>query len=69
MTDKIAPFWILVHLEVIKLCIKLGEEIASKISEEAHGKGCLSPLMLMNCAWLTPELVRRAEPKSSAFHT
>lgn len=37
MIDKIGRFWILVHLEVIKLCSKLGEEIASTISEKAHG--------------------------------
>lgn len=38
MIDKIIPFWILVHLEVIKLCSKSGGELASMMCENARGK-------------------------------
>lgn len=38
MIGKTAPFWILVHLEIIKLYSKLGEEIVCMISGHAQGK-------------------------------
>ena len=38
MIDKIAPFWIFVHLEIIKLYSKLGGEDVSAASGNSHGK-------------------------------